>query len=395
MIRVSAVLESRPDMRRSIPPPPGILRRASLAVALAILPAPGAGAQDDPVYQTEERFSLRLSGDALARGEWTRDVFVDPGVVRDEDRQRGQLRPRLELGIGRLVLGVGGEFNYSSDRNVDPRPALARDNYDSRGARLDLAFASLRPTSWLRVEGGRFFMPIALTELVWDRDLRPQGAALTLSAGDRGALKRAAFTLLGARGSHVFDDGDTTLVSVAGDAELALGERTSLELLLAWLDFSDIRTMEPMIRRQNRRAAGQLVGEYRVLDAVARLRLAGSVPLQLVADACVNTAVDDERHGLWLSAVLGSTRTASLRAEYTFAHVDRDATLAAYASDDFFWATGWRGHRGDLGIRLGERSALHLVGQLQRFKDAPRPEERGHWNKRVRAELRITFGPRS
>jgi hypothetical protein len=28
------------------------------------------------------------------------------------------------------------------------------------------------------------------------------------------------------------------------------------------------------------------------------------------------------------------------------------------------------------------------VGQIQRFKDSPRPEERDHWNKRIRAELR-------
>jgi hypothetical protein len=77
-----------------------------------------------------------------------------------------------------------------------------------------------------------------------------------------------------------------------------------------------------------------------------------------------------------------------VRAEYTFATVDKDATLAAYPTDDFFWQTGWEGHRVDLGVRLVDRLTLHGVGQLERFKDSPRPEERDHWNKRIRAELR-------
>jgi hypothetical protein len=55
-----------------------------------------------------------------------------------------------------------------------------RDNYKSRDARFDLAFGRLEPASWIRIEGGRFEMPVRLTEMIWDRDLRPQGGALTL-----------------------------------------------------------------------------------------------------------------------------------------------------------------------------------------------------------------------
>jgi hypothetical protein len=71
--------------------------------------------------------------------------------------------------------------------------------------------------------------------------------------------------------------------------------------------------------------------------------------------------------------------------------VDKDATLAAYATDDFFWSTGWEGHRGDLGFRVGEHAALHGVAQAQRFKDSPRGAERDHWVKRYRLELRLSY----
>jgi len=373
------------------------MSRATVLACLALFPT--AAAAQDVVYQPDKRYSLRIVADALAREEWTSDVFVSPTETTSQDRWRLQLRPRLEIGLGPLVLAVGGDFNYSQDTNTAP-PAgmtvqpLIRDNYDSRDARVDLAFASLKPTSWLQLQGGRFVMPIAFTEMTWDKDLRPQGGALGLALRDRGAVKRLGITGLWSRAGHVFDDGDATLFTAAADLDLALGESTGLELLVAWMDWSDVRTMEPRIRRQNTRLGGQLVFTYEVLDLVGRLRFNGTIPVQLVADFCLNTAVDADRQGLWLAGVVGSVRTSLLRAEYVFADVDKDATLAAYGTDDFFWVTGWKGHKLDLGARLSDQASLHVVGQLQQFKDAPRVEEREHWNKRIRAELRLSFGPR-
>jgi Putative porin len=359
-----------------------------------------AAAQD--VFQAGKKYSFRFDVDGLAREEWTSDIFVSASETRKEDRWRLRLLPRIEAGIGKLTLGAGADFNYSQDENTlvgvpagQTTQTLIRDNYDSRDARLDLAFARLEPASWLRVEGGRFAMPIAFTEMIWDKDLRAQGGALNLALRDRGALKRLGLTGLWSRGSHVFDDDKATLFSLAADVDLRLGENTSLELITAWMDWSDIRTMEPRIRRQNTRVGGVFVFDYEVLDFVARLRFGGSVPVQLVGDFCVNTAVDEQRNGLWLAAVLGSLRTSVLRGEYVFAKVDKDATLAAYGADDFFWVTGWKGHRLDLGARVKDQVSLHLVGQLQKFTASPRPEERDHWVRRIRAEVRFSFGPAS
>ena len=65
--------------------------------------------------------------------------------------------------------------------------------------------------------------------------------------------------------------------------------------------------------------------------------------------------------------------------------------MAAYATDDFFWSTGWLGHRGDLGIKVTDNVAFHIVGQLQRFKDSARIEERDHWVKRYRYDIRVSY----
>src|SRR5262245_14729083 len=106
----------------------------SLAIAAACA-APLSGAQ------AAQQQSFSFTADGLARYEWTKDLFDSP----DQSRWRLQARPRLEFNYKSLQLGVGGEFNYSDDENTLPPPgatslAILRDNYDSRDARVDLAF---------------------------------------------------------------------------------------------------------------------------------------------------------------------------------------------------------------------------------------------------------------
>jgi hypothetical protein len=367
--------------------------RVPWAAAILFASAASAAAQEPaPVYQPEHKYSFAFKVDALLREEWTRDMFVTATQFRDEDRFRGRLRPRIEIGLDKLVLGVGGDFNYSSDVNFDEAapPALLRDNYDSRDARLDLAYASLKPASWLQIEGGRFEMPVAFTEMIWDKDLRPQGGALVFETRDHGALKRFAVTGLYARGSHVFED-ETNMYVGSLEASFGLGEKGRLQLIPSYVEFTNTGSLAPFIRRQNTRVAGVIVNDYRVIDGVARFRHEGRVPLQLVADFSNNTAVDDFGNGLWLAAVLGSLQSQRLRLDYTYAKVDNDATLAAYGTDDFFWVTGWEGHRGELGVRVVNHWTAHAIGQVQRFKDSPRPEERDHWVKRFRVEVRVDY----
>ncbi|MFI5184939.1 MAG: putative porin [Vicinamibacteria bacterium] len=367
--------------------------RTFFSPALLLLSlANGSMAQDAaPVYQSSSSNNFRFRLDALFRQEWTQDIWVSDTERRDDDRRRGQLRPRIEFGGQTFLFGVGGDFNYSSDANVDPKPVVLRDNYNSRNARLDLAFAKIEPVRWLRIDGGRFEMPVALTEMIWDKDLRPQGAALTFQKKDDSGVARLGLTGLWARGSHVFDDPDVDMYVVSGQATVTGPSDSRLQFVASYVAFRNIQNMESMIRRQNRRIAGQFVNDYRVFDVIGRLSQGGNLPVQIVADICWNTAVSENRRGIWLAAALGSLKTSLLRAEYTFATVDKDATQGAYATDDFFWTTGWKGHRGEIATKVGDKTSLHLVGEIMRFKDSPDEDERLHWDKRYRLELRVKY----
>lgn len=355
------------------------------ALALCLAAAPLAAQEAEPVYQEPKTLSVAFELDGLLRAEWTREL----NTAEKDARQRLQLRPRLELGVGPVAFGLGAEANLSSDDNQPPVVAVQRDNYDSRQVRLDLAWAKVEAGSWLRLQGGRFEMPIGFTEMIWDRDLRAQGAAASLSLRDRGGLKRLSLAGVGSWGSHVFDDGTARTLAAAVEADFALGDFSTLSLTGAFVRFDDLDELTPAIRRQNTRVAGAIVREYEVLDGVLRFRHEGAVRVELVADLSVNTAEDTDNKGLWLAAVVGSVRSARVRGEYVYAKVDKDATLAAYGADDFLWVTGWDGHKADLGLRLSDRAALHVVGQWQRFKDAPQVAERDRWVKRYRVDLRF------
>jgi hypothetical protein len=366
------------------------MRSAALLAVAALAAAPARAQEPAAVYQTQPDHGFRFAGDALARYEWTRDIPSSDETLSNTSRYRFEARPRLELTVGPFEAGVGGDFNYSEDENDKGpnggQPAIIRDNYRSRDARVDLAFGRLT-LGPIVAQGGRFEMPIPLTEMIWDRDLRPQGGAVTLGFG---SSTRFSATGLYTKGSHVFEDESVVMYGGAAELRLATGVTSKLEVAGSYLQWQDLGTMTTSIWRQNT-ALRLVASDYRVVDVVGRLTSGGSVPVTLVADYCWNVALDENNRGLWLSAILGGIGTSRLRAEYTYAKVDRDATVAAYNTDDFFWGTGWEGHRVDVGTGAVSSSSVHVVGQWQRFKDSPNDFVANQWVSRIRAELRMRF----
>lgn len=392
--------------------------RIALAAVAALVAVPLAAQDPAAVYQ-KQGSSFGFHVDTLVRYETTRDILTspatDPTLEENQERWIFRARPRLEFGGDKFSIGVGGDFYYADEDNLVPPPpqttlTLLRDNFDSRSARLDLAFVKATPISWMELAVGRFEMPVAFTEMIWDKDLRVQGASLALGARNRGSLERAAVTGLFSRASHALDDGgddffaDTgvEMKTISGELAFKSGQSGSLQLVGSWVEWSKIRNMELPLRRQNPRLAGQYVREkYQVFDAVARLTMGGNLPVQLIGNMSWNVGDDPAsldlithpkgQKGLWLAVVLGSLEGSRARAEYTYASVDRDATLAAYNADDFFWGTGWSGHRVELASRTRAKTSMHLVGEWLKFKDSAVVAERDHTVSRYRVEFRTKY----
>jgi hypothetical protein len=284
---------------------------------------------------------------------------------------------------------------------VDPAPRTLDDNFRARDARVDLAYVDVRPTGWLRLQAGRIPMPVRYSEMIWDHDLRAQGGAVTISPVRAGAvLESLEIVGLYAKGSHVFED-ESEMLAGAVAATFSTGDLGSVSLTASYTTWRDLETLESFLWRQNRRAwpDGPPAGPFDVVDAVLRFHYLGTVPFSLLADVGVNTAVDDENLGLWLGANAGGFGSGRWAAEYTYAWVDRDATVAAFAADDYLWETGWEGHRAQLDFKLLEwpRSAsastvgARAVGVLTRYKDSPVDAQRDHWSRRLRLELVLAY----
>jgi len=362
---------------------------------LAALIVAAAHHVDAQGYRQPRQQSFRFAGDSLARYEWTRKI---PSSTLDgtgnEDRYFVQARPRVELKLGPIELGVGGHFNYSQDDNTllptgEPQPVI-RDNFYSRQAAFDLYYGKVKAGP-VEAVGGRFLMPLPLTEMIWDRDLRPSGGGAGLVFATDGTLTRLAIRGIYATKSHWFEDES---VIYGGSAELAIqsGPKSQFMLAGAYLDFRDLNTIDPRIRRQNSRdLEGLYVHDYRVADLQARLVSTGQVPVAVVVDYCWNTALSENNKGLWTEITLGQLASSRARLEYTYARIDRDATLAAFNADDFYWGTGYQAHRLDLGAATSRSSSLHAIASWQRFKDSLVPEDQDLWVQRYRIEWRATY----
>ncbi len=368
------------------------MRANAPVTVLAVLVAVPALAQG----QAGKQKSYKWSVEQLSRYEWNWD---QPAYTL-ADRWRLMLKPAIEFGGNQFAIGVSGDFEYSSDINYEPSdefPVLPifRDNYKSRVARLDLAYLSIRPADWMQLQGGwGFVMPVNFTGMIWDKVLHPRGGAITFDAHNKKGQKVFGLTGLWAQNSHVFDAGDTTMWIGSVEGIFPIGTMAQFSLLGSFVKFTDFANpetgLQPQIQRQNAQVAGFLVGQYDIVDLVARFSSEGKVSTEIVADYAWNTAFNENNKGLWLALVLGSTETAHASFGYTFANIDTNTTLAAYDNADFFWGTGWEGNRFDLGIRTSKNSSFHAIYEVAKFVDSPDPAQRDVWAKRLRLEMRIS-----
>ncbi len=158
-----------------------------------------AGSSDERVRNLERQIKglgpISFSGDVRLRAE----PFLGGPSDQSLDRFRGRVRARFNA-----VADLGEQFRTgitlaSGDVN-DPTTTNASLTgfYTRKTIALDLAFVEFKPKQFkpLTLIGGKFRYPWYNTELTWDKDLNPEGAAQTLAFNlETPVLKR--FALVG------------------------------------------------------------------------------------------------------------------------------------------------------------------------------------------------------
>ena len=158
-----------------------------------------AGSSDERIRNVERQIKgigpISFSGDVRLRAE---PFFGGPS---DESLERARARVRARFNV---LATLGEQFRTgltlaSGDIND---PTSTNQNltgfYTRKAVALDQAFVEFTPKDFkpLTLTGGKFRYPWYNTELTWDKDLNPEGAAETLAFNlDTPVLKR--FALVG------------------------------------------------------------------------------------------------------------------------------------------------------------------------------------------------------
>ncbi len=156
-----------------------------------------AGSSDERIRNLERQIKglgpVSFSGDVRLRAE----PFFGGPVDESLDRVRERVRVRFNA-IANLGEQFRAGFTLASGDVNDPTSTnqTLTGFYTRKPVALDQAFAEFTPRQFknLTLIGGKFRYPWFNTELTWDKDLNPEGAAETLGFKlDTPVLKRIAF----------------------------------------------------------------------------------------------------------------------------------------------------------------------------------------------------------
>jgi Putative porin len=207
-----------------------------------------AGSSDERIRNLERQIKglgpISFSGDVRVRAE----PFFGGPTDHSLDRARARIRARFNA-----VADLGSQFRAgitlaSGDVN-DPTSTNANMTgfYTRKAIALDQAFVEFNPKDFkpLMLTAGKFRYPWFNTELTWDKDLNPEGAAESLGFKlDTPVLKRIAFVgfqlpFAEIAGTSSTDKRIAQQITYGGQVQTmwALGPRVTLSAYSGFYDF--------------------------------------------------------------------------------------------------------------------------------------------------------------
>lgn len=357
-----------------------LLPRLLLALAALASATANANEQDDPddgfgFDAGEAGFALAAwqpFAEALLRGDRVTGL---PGNREDLERVRARIRagavwmPDPARGWS---FGIAAEAALGTGANKD---SLANNDIeDVDGIGLDQAWVRWRAGGDTpgQVLLGKAPLPLALTPLLWDDDLRPTGASLRFG-GAIGTYDRWQLDL-GGFAPDPLDQRGARLAAAQFGWHWHEGAPTGAGLLLGYLDFSRVeRLARAGLGRGNTLVAGRYRDGFRVLDLQVYLRRRlGEKWLEARLDRAHNLGADDARDATRATLVYGDRFDPQQRGwEFGWAwqRQQRNAVLAAVTADDWWFHAAARGHMPWIGYGFDRTWSLRLAGFFETRDD--------------------------
>jgi len=308
-----------------------------------------------------------------------------PNNREDVSRVRGRVR---QGGLWNFAPGweaVGAiRVAQGSDSNSDNR--ANNDNARSDSIGLDQLLLRWRPGENTTLQLGKMPQPLELSPAVWDNQLRPAGISLDQSIA-LGEFDRLQFIGGYFAGQQLYGD-ESRIVAAQLAWRWHEGAPTRFTTLLTYADFNDLDelTLEGLART-NTVVNGKLVNDYRLLD----LQLAshfeiGHWPIDLRGDAIHNLGADAKRNGGRVSLIAGDhTKPRGWEFGYAYQRIQRDAVMAAFNSDDWWFHSAVRGDLFWIGYGIDANWSVRVAGfhelrdGLHEYTDRLRVDINAHW----------------
>jgi hypothetical protein len=412
---------------------PAVAEASAASVAAAQTVSSSNGAQGD-VAQKDLEARLKtlgpfvFSGDLRLRAEPT---FGGP-VDRSQDRFRERIRLRFNA-EAQLNDQLKGGFSFASgDLNNPISTNQTTNQYTTRKPlAIDRAYATYNP-SWFRpltVTGGKFAYPWFNTELVWDKDLNPEGAGETLAFNVQTPLLKkfsvVGFQLPFAENKRTAANDKSFYNTMVYGEQLQtfwqLGSRIKLSAYTSFYDWKYADSIALSVATANNASpdngllalnnnglqnsiatvtvtnaatgaktitSAQFASKFGILDSLAQFDIQTPYerwPVTLVGDFAQNTRACENvrnipvaaiystrcdsraRHGYWLEGRVGrADRKGDWQFGYTRIVIEREATIGAFNYSEIFPANNVEIHRSEIMYQLFRNVTLQLNALIGR-----------------------------
>jgi hypothetical protein len=350
-------------------------------------PAPVAVAQ-----ALQPRSRLAISGDFRLRYE------ANIGDADAPDWDRGVLRARL--GATYAVsdrLTVGGRLATGDPDDPNSSDVTLSNFADDFDVSLDQAFAHYTRAG-ADVWGGKFALPFARTELVWDGDVNPQGigAAYGIPVG-AGALRFSGLYFLV---DQSVAGSDSSMVGAQASVDLPLTEDLRFELSAARYGYSlpGVAGADAGDFRSNLIGPdGRYVSDFDLFDVIGAATFRGweRWPVRVTGEYVRNLGArtpGDTGYSIELAAGT-AVEKGDWRFGYGYSVAEVDAVLAAFSHDNTTIATNYRQHTLFVDYVLMDRIMLDATLYRYRpydaaFSGANDPDD---WLNRLRLNFQVVF----
>jgi hypothetical protein len=339
----------------------GDLKETALFVfsILAIILPSSAGAQ-----RIEEGDSIEQESYL----DWTGDLQLRyDHVSREEpiDRVRGRLRFGIRYFVGSWEMGAIEELTRGSNSALEE--TIRNDNELSNDLSTDEVYVRWSPSESISVMAGKTKLPIKVSPMLWDEDLRPIGLSAegNVSIGD---FDRLSLTVGWFEGAHLYND-KTRIVAAQTAWFWREGAPVSYTASLGYIKFYDT---DGLVEERLLRTNGVLAGKSVVGATLADIQFGVSSnsehwPIRFDINLVRNLGARSERDGARISVAAGSVRRKQgVEFGLTYERIQRDAVLAAFNSDDWWFHSDMQGVMSWIGYGLSDQWSVRVAGFFER-----------------------------